>query len=76
MVSGSVDNTAVMWDINKGLLRLIDIYVYSTNFLINLLIHLLTILVKYERVYLILVFVFIILVATVFVFRTEAVYLE
>lgn len=24
MVSGSVDNTAVMWDINKGLLRLIS----------------------------------------------------
>ena len=22
MVSGSVDNTAVMWDINKGLIRL------------------------------------------------------
>lgn len=32
MVSGSVDNTAVMWDINKGLLRLTDNYVYSIHF--------------------------------------------
>lgn len=36
MVSGSVDNTAVMWDINKGLLRLISL-LYSIHFQFNLI---------------------------------------
>lgn len=37
MVSGSVDNTAVMWDINKGLLTLISRYVSSIHLQFNLL---------------------------------------
>lgn len=33
MVSGSVDNTAIMWDINKGLLTVIVFYIIDLYFM-------------------------------------------
>lgn len=65
MISGSVDNTAVMWDINKGLsLCVCWIHLFSFN-CVPVIKDLIDV-----RSYLLLSYLH------VFVFRTEVVYLE
>lgn len=66
MVSGSVDNTAVMWDINKGLLRLISqsvtFVLYFSHFS--------------QGVYFIWVSGYLFIYRSFYVFRAETVHLE